>query len=81
MLLKKRNRMEAQGVFHTEERFVEIRRQIKEQDRRLLEMGVEISTPKTIHYFVSVCGVERELTHSKFQEFKALGAKVYTKTL
>ena len=53
--------MEAQGVFHTEERFVEIRRQIKEQDRRLLEMGIEISTPKTIHYFVSVCGVEREL--------------------
>lgn len=77
----KRRRMASVMVSSGEERFLRIKQEIKEQDRRLLEMGIEVSTPKTTHYFVSVCGVERELTHSKYLEFKALGAKVYTKSL
>ena len=77
----KRRRLTTVMVSSGEDRFLRIKQEIKEQDRRLLEMGIEISVPKTMHYFVSVCGVERELTHTKYLEFKALGAKVYTKSL
>lgn len=77
----KRRRMTSVMVSSGEDRFLRIKQEIKEQDRRLREMGIEVSTPKTIHYFVSVCGVERELTHTKYLEFKALGAKAYTKLL
>lgn len=79
MLLKqKRRRMGAQGAFHTENRFVEIRRQIKEQDRKLLEMGIEIQKIKKtkVVYKVKLFGDLKVISKEEIPLYEECNIKI-----
>lgn len=74
----KRNRMGAQGVFHIEERFVEIRRQIKMQNKKLQEMGIEIEEIKRtkVVYKVKLFGDLKVISKEEIPLYEECNIKV-----
>lgn len=75
---QKRNRMRAQGVFHTEERFVEIKRQIKMQNKKLQEMDIVIEEIKKtkIVYKVKLFGDIKVISKEEIPLYKECNIKV-----
>lgn len=70
--------MGAQGVFHTEERFVEIRRQIKMQNKKLQEMGIEIEEIKRtkVVYKVKLFGEFKIISKEEIPLYEECNIKV-----
>lgn len=70
--------MRAQGVFHTEERFVEIKRQIKVQNKKLQEMGIEIEEIKRtkVVYKVKLFGDLKVISKEEIPLYEECNIKI-----
>lgn len=70
--------MRAQSVFHTEERFVEIKQQIKMQNKKLQEMGIVIEAIKKtkVVYKVKLFGDLKVISKEEIPLYEECNIKI-----
>lgn len=74
----KKRRLRVIMVSSSEDRFSKIRMEIKQQDKKLQEMNIKISSKKTMHYCIRIFGEEKIISRTEYLEYTALNCNCYT---